>query len=100
MRKKQRRQATLAAVIQDGHVDAADVPSEVLHGLSTEADIDILREPGTMPVTQAEVRASVGTEREGWRQAIEEAYIKNFAQRNVYTPATEAEKRQHGLHYP
>ena len=75
MRKKKRQLATALTVIQDGYSDAADVPSNVLHGLSTMAEVYILREPGTRTVAQAEVRASTGTDREGWRQATEEEYI-------------------------
>ena len=72
----------------------------MLHGLSTEAELDILREPGARPVSAAEVRASTGTEKESWRQAIEEEFVKNFVERNVYTPSTEEEKRRHGPALP
>ena len=56
--------------------------------------------PGTRTVTQAEVRASTGTEAEDWRTAIEDEFQKNFVDRNVFTTSTPEECRRYGAPLP
>ena len=75
-----------------------EVPDVAIHGLALESDM--LLEPDSRTVQNAEVRGAVGKEAEGWRGAIEKEYADNFVQRNVFTVTTEDERRKYGMPLP
>ena len=60
----------------------ADLPDTTVHGLALESEM--LLEPDSRTVNNAEVRGSTGVEAQGWRDSMETEFHKNFVERNVF----------------
>ena len=87
-----------AAAMMGAEGEYSEIPDVAIHGLALESDM--LLEPDSRTVQNAEVRGAVGKEAEGWRGAIEKEYVDNFVQRNVFTVTTEDERRKYGMPLP
>ena len=55
--------------------------------------VEIIKDSGMQPVSMTELRNAIGTERDEWRLAME-AELASFADKQVFEPLTESEKRE------
>ena len=87
-----------AAVLLGSDGEYADLPDTTVHGLALESEM--LLEPDSRTVNNAEVRGSTGVEAQGWRDSMETEFHKNFVERNVFSVSTSQERASYGPPLP